>query len=82
MRFFSIKIIFSLITTVIIGVIGLNTGVFWDNVIFISQMGDALYHHGILSWGSIPVEHDPGHPPFVASIMVLFWYIFGKSLSN
>ena len=80
MRFFSIKIIFSLITTVIIGVIGLNTGVFWDNVLFISQMGDALYHHGILSWGSIPVEHDPGHPPFVASIMVLFWYIFGKSL--
>lgn len=80
MRLFSIKILFISIITFIIGFIGLNTGVFWDNVIFISQMGDALYQHGILSWGSIPVEHDSGHPPFVASIMVLFWYIFGKSL--
>lgn len=76
----SLKIVFSIITTAIIGVIGLKTGVFWDNVIFISQMGNALYHHGILSWGSIPVEHDPGHPPFVASMMVLSWYLFGRTL--
>ena len=74
------KIIFCLIITCVIAFIGLNTGVFWDNITFISQMGNALYENGIFSWNSIPVEHDPGHPPFVATIMALSWHIFDKSL--
>lgn len=74
------KILFSLLLTIIIGLIGFNTGVFWDNITFISQVGYHLYANGILSWGNIPVEYDSCHPPFLASIIVIMWQLFGKSL--
>ena len=74
------KYIICILITLFIGIPGLNTGVFWDNITFISQMGNALYENGVFHWGSIPIEHDPGHPPFMASIMAIMWKLFGKSL--
>ena len=57
-----------------------NFGVFWDNILFASKMGDALYKSGVFTWGSIPIELDPGHPPFLATILAIGWTLFGKSL--
>lgn len=56
-------------------------GVFWDNVLFVSRMGMPLFTNGVFSWSSIPLNSDPGHPPFIASIMALNWQLFGKSLA-
>lgn len=56
-----------------------HLGMFWDNVLFASKMGNHLYENGIFSW-HIPDAYDPGHPPFLATILSLFWMLFGKSL--
>jgi len=53
---------------------------FWDNVLFASKMGNQLYLNGILNW-NIPDAIDPGHPPFLATLMALGWKIFGKTLA-
>lgn len=59
----------------------MHTGIFWDNTTFISAMGNALYENGIFAWGSIPVATDPGHPPFIATLMAASWKVFGRSLT-
>lgn len=69
----SYRILFCSIITLFIGILGLDTGVYWDNITFVSQMGNALFDNGILKWGCIPVEHDPGHPPLMATIMAVSW---------
>ncbi len=58
----------------------LDVGMFWDNVLFGSKMGNVLYANGLSSW-RMPIEFDPGHPPFLASVLALGWTIFGKSLA-
>lgn len=57
-----------------------NNPIFWDNITFISDMGNALYENGIFNWLSITPEIDPGHPPFMAFLVTLVWSVFGKSL--
>lgn len=61
-------------------VISLETGIFWDNTTFISDMGNALYKNGVFDWMSISNLIDPGHPPILATLMAISWSIFGKSL--
>jgi hypothetical protein len=56
-----------------------DVGMFWDNVLFASKMGNHLYEHGILSW-NIPDTFDPGHPPFLGFVLAIFWKLFGHSL--
>ena len=56
-----------------------ETGIFWDNVIFAGKMGNHLYEKGMLSW-NFPNSFDPGHPPFLALILVSGWHVLGKSL--
>lgn len=68
------------IISIFITVSSLEFGVFWDNITFISNIGNALYENGIFNWMSITPEIDPGHPPFTAFLMALAWTIFGKSL--
>lgn len=75
-----IKILIIGIFTFIIAIIGFNTGIFWDNTTFVSAMGNVLYENGIFAWGSIPASSDPGHPPFIATLLSAAWHIFGKSL--
>ncbi len=55
-------------------------GMFWDNVLFGSRMANPLYQNGIFCWQSIPLDANPGHPPFLATIIALGWTLFGKSL--
>jgi hypothetical protein len=61
-------------------VFSLDVGMFWDNVLFGSKMGNVLYNNGFTSW-RMPVEFDPGHPPFLASVLAFGWTLFGKSLA-
>lgn len=69
------------IISIIIVVCSLKFGVFFDNVIFVSEMGFHLFENGLLNWNSFPLESDPGHPPFIATFMALGWWLFGKSLA-
>lgn len=56
-----------------------NNGFFWDNVLFASKMGNHLYENSIFNW-TIPDSFDPGHPPFLAFLLAIFWRIFGQNL--
>ncbi len=75
-----IEIFYALFATILIGVVGWDTGLFWDNVLFVHKMSVPLLQNGILDWGSIPLESDPGHPPFIATYMSLIWSVFGRSI--
>lgn len=74
------KISVLLILSTIITLISLNIGMFWDNVLFAGKMGNAVYENTIFSW-RIPIEFDPGHPPFLGTLMATGWLLFGKSLA-
>ncbi len=52
---------------------------FWDNVLFVSRMGNELYQNGLLNW-YIPDSFDPGHPPFIGFVNAIAWKIFGHHL--
>ena len=56
-----------------------NNGMFWDNVLFASKMGNHLFYNSIFEW-TIPNEFDPGHPPFLGFLLAIFWKIFGHEL--
>ena len=77
-----IEIIGVSIVGVLLVMLGMNTGLFWDNVLFVSKMGTPLYENGIFNWLSIPIDSDPGHPPFIAILMAMGWKIFGRSLET
>ena len=56
-----------------------NNGMFWDNVLFASKMGNHLYYNSIFDW-TIPNEFDPGHPPFLGFLLAICWKILGHKL--
>lgn len=68
------------LVSVFITLLSIENSIFWDNITFISNMGNALYENGVFNWMSITPEIDPGHPPFMAVLVALTWTIFGKSL--
>lgn len=74
------KIAIFLPLSVCIVALASGIGLFWDNVLFASKMGNHLYQNGIFHW-DIPSRFDPGHPPFVGALMALGWTLFGKSLA-
>ena len=55
--------------TLLVAIIGMRTGIFWDNTTFVTSMGNALYDNGIFAWGSFPIDFDPGHPPFLLLLL-------------
>ncbi len=73
----------TLTISIILGLIALlvsyEYGIFWDNVLFASKMGNHLYENGIFDW-TIPDNFDPGHPPFLAFLLAVAWKLFGHSL--
>lgn len=71
----------ALCSTVIVAVLGYSTGLFWDNILFVNRMSRPLLENGLLSWGTIPVDSDPGHPPFIATYLAIVWSVFGRSLA-
>lgn len=69
-----------LLFSLLIIFLSFDIGIFWDNIVFVSEMSNTLYENGILDWMSITPDIDPGHPPFLATILAMVWKSFGKSL--
>ena len=56
-----------------------QNGMFWDNILFASKMGNQLYYNSIFDW-TMPNSFDPGHPPFLGFLLAASWKIFGHTL--
>ena len=56
-----------------------QNGMFWDNVLFASKMGNQLYYNSIFDW-TMPNSFDPGHPPFLGFLLAASWKVFGHTL--
>lgn len=56
-----------------------QNGMFWDNVLFASKMGNQLYYNSIFDW-TMPDTFDPGHPPFLGFLLATSWKILGHKL--
>ena len=56
-----------------------NHLLFWDNVLFVSRMGNEIYNNGLFNW-HIPQAFDPGHPPIIGFLSAFLWKIFGHKL--
>ncbi|MFT3740290.1 MAG: hypothetical protein QM786_16205 [Breznakibacter sp.] len=76
----SLKIVVLLTISVLITAFSIHVGIFWDNVLFVSKMGNHLYQSHPFGL-RVPDAFDPGHPPFIAVLMSMSWDFFGKSLS-
>lgn len=59
--------------------ISYDYGMFWDNVLFASKMGNHLFENGLFDW-TMPNDIDPGHPPFLAFLLAIVWKLFGHTL--
>jgi hypothetical protein len=70
---------FFLIFGTLIFLVSKNYGMFDDDILFGSKMGNQLYYNSIFNW-TMPNSFDPGHPPFLGFILAIFWSIFGYSL--
>jgi hypothetical protein len=73
------KILFFSIIGVVAFLVSQNNGVFWDNILFASRMGNQLYDNSLFNW-YMPDSFDPGHPPFLGFLLAIFWKVFGHKL--
>ncbi|MHA7057828.1 hypothetical protein ACWGOQ_0011445 [Aquimarina sp. M1] len=73
---------FLLTLSVFIVLFSLDIGMFWDNVLYGSKIGDHLFQESPFNWESIPLYIDNGHPPFLATLLAISWELFGKSLAT
>ncbi len=73
------KLLFFAILSSAIFYYNYNFGMFWDNVLFASKMGNHLYNTNLFNW-ILPDSIDPGHPPAFGFLMALSWKIFGHKL--
>jgi hypothetical protein len=73
------KNIFFVVFGLLILLVSKNYGMFWDNVLFASKMGNELYVNSIFNW-TMPDSFDPGHPPFLGFLLAIFWKILGHNL--
>ncbi len=73
------KLLFFSLIGVLIFYFSRNNGMFWDNVLFVSRMGNHLYENSIFNW-FIPDSFDPGHPPSLGFLSAIAWKIFGHKL--
>jgi len=73
------RIIFFIFLSVIIFAFSFDNGMFWDNVLFTSKMGNYLLDNNIFNF-ILPDELDPGHPPTLGFLLAIFWKIFGHKL--
>jgi hypothetical protein len=58
-----------------------EVGLFWDNVLFAGKISNWLYENRTFHW-NLPDELDTGHPPLLATYLVIFWHLIGKSLAT
>ena len=70
---------FFLLLGMVIFFMSKDFGMFDDDILFGSRMGNQLYYNSIFNW-NMPDSFDPGHPPFFGFILAVFWKIFGHYL--
>ncbi len=68
----------SLVIGLIVFAVSYDFGMFWDNVLFASKLGNQLFYHDLFNW-MIPDNFDPGHPPFLGFLLASVWKIMGHS---
>ena len=73
------KFLFFLLIGGLILLVSNNYGMFDDDILFGSKMGNQLYYNSLFNW-NMPDSFDPGHPPFLAFILSIFWRTFGHHL--
>ncbi len=73
------RILLFLSITLFIFVISYRIGLFWDNVLFVSKLGNHLFENGIFNW-FVPDAFDSGHPPTLGFLNAFAWKIFGREL--
>jgi hypothetical protein len=73
------KNIFFVVVGLLIFLISKDYGVFWDNVLFASKMGNELYGNSIFSW-TIPESFNPDYPFFLGFLLAIFWRVLGHEL--
>tara|TARA_R110000787_G_scaffold7747_3_gene26038 strand:- start:837 stop:2258 length:1422 start_codon:yes stop_codon:yes gene_type:complete len=73
------SILISIALGLIFFLVSYDFGMFWDNVLFASKMGNQLYYNDLFNW-TMPDSFDPGHPPFLGFLLAITWKIFGHSL--
>lgn len=73
------RVIFFIFLSLIIFAFSYNNGMFWDNVLFTSKMGNYLFDNSVFNF-ILPDELDPGHPPTLGFLLAIFWKIFGHKL--
>jgi hypothetical protein len=79
LSFEKIKNLLFILFGVCIFFISNTNGMFWDNILFSSKMGNHLYLNSIFDW-TIPDQFDPGHPPFLGFLLAISWKILGHTL--
>lgn len=73
------RMVFYILLGILIFFLSRNLGMFWDNILFTSVMGNHLYTYGIFDW-NFPVAIDTGHPPFLAFLLASAWKVLGHKL--
>lgn len=73
------KLVFFTIIGLLIFLFSNSNGLFWDNVLFGSRMGNQLYQNSIFNW-YMPDSFDPGHPPFLGFLLAIAWKVLGHKL--
>jgi len=73
------KLLFFSLIGILIFIVSHNNGIFWDNILFASRMGNQLFENSIFNW-FMPDSFDPGHPPFLGFLLAITWHIFGHHL--
>ena len=68
---------FFLILGVLIFFVSKKFGMFDDDILFGSKMGNQLYYSSIFNW-SMPDSFDPGHPPFLGFILAIYKLLYIK----
>ncbi|MFT5250568.1 MAG: hypothetical protein ACI93P_002310 [bacterium] len=56
-----------------------SIGMFWDNVLFSSQIGNHLYNNDLFNW-LLPDILDAGHPPALGFMLAILWKVIGHKL--
>lgn len=60
-------------------ILGLHVGIFWDNVLFVGQIGTFLYEHNPFDWFALPISVS-SHPCLCGTYYAIVWRLFGRSL--
>ncbi len=73
------RIYFFIFLSILIFSFSYNNGIFWDNVLFTSKIGNHLYETNVFNW-YLPDSIDNAHPPTLGFLVAILWKLFGHHL--